>query len=113
VNLVSADEAAGATADHEVVEQVTILQAARARRDAVELADRGDFEGATALLSLQASRLRFIGSDDATSDAELLDEHTTHLAQSRYDASRRKRLTDEAWRSTRGRRTHRPREGRS
>jgi hypothetical protein len=43
VNLVSADEAAAQTPDAEVVEEVVILQAARAQEQAREPADSGEF----------------------------------------------------------------------
>src|SRR5207244_4323867 len=44
VNLVSADEAAAADADAEVTEEVLVLRAARAEREAMKLADEGRFD---------------------------------------------------------------------
>jgi hypothetical protein len=46
VNLVSADEAAAAEADHEVTEEVVVLMSARAQEQAREHADRGESRGA-------------------------------------------------------------------
>jgi Ca-activated chloride channel family protein len=103
VNLVSADEAAAAEADHEVVEQVTILMAARARKEAREFADRGDYDGAAERLRPYAMELRALGSPAATLEAELLEEHIGGFGARTYDSSMRKRMTNEAYRSSRGR----------
>ncbi len=103
VNLVSADEAAASTADHEVVEEVTILQAARACKEARDLADRGDFDAAQSLLLHHAAQLRAVGSDTALEDAVLLDQHFAMMAPPTYDPSMRKRLSNEAWRGGKGR----------
>jgi Ca-activated chloride channel family protein len=103
VNLVSADEAAAAAADHEVVEEVTILKAARARKEARDLADHGDYDGARFLLAQHAADLRAVGGELALDDAALLDEHLAMMAPASYDPSMRKRLTSEAWRGGKGR----------
>ena len=58
VNLVSADEASAADVDHEVVEHTTLLQAARARKDARDAADRGDFGTARAMMTSASASLR-------------------------------------------------------
>ena len=58
VNLVSADEAAAAEADHEVAEEVVVLMSARAQEQAREHADRGEFDAATKVLGEAASELR-------------------------------------------------------
>ena len=51
VNLVAADEAAAQALDHEVVEEVVLLRAARARSVATRLADQGDYDGAQKTLT--------------------------------------------------------------
>jgi Ca-activated chloride channel family protein len=56
VNLVSPDQAAAAGADAEVTEEVLILRAARAEREAMKLADEGRFDEAKELLRVAASR---------------------------------------------------------
>jgi Ca-activated chloride channel family protein len=58
VNLVSAGEAAAQTPDHEVVEEVVILKAARAQEQAREHADAGEFEQARKVLDEASTELR-------------------------------------------------------
>jgi len=55
VNLVSADEAAAATPNLAVREEVLVLKAAQARDEAVRRADDVDYDGAEALLKRTAS----------------------------------------------------------
>jgi Ca-activated chloride channel family protein len=100
VNLVAADETAAAQPDLEVREEVLVLAAAQARREAIRLADKGDLAGAAELLSAQASTLR-LAQDAMPSSASLLAMEADALAEAvavaaRYDASSRKRLHDEA-----------------
>lgn len=108
VNLVSADEAAAAEADHEVVEESVLLASARARKQARDLADSGDFEGARATLETVAEQLRSIAgtsdrADELLRDAEMLDVHTESMASAVYGPEERKRLSNESWRRGRGR----------
>jgi len=67
VNLVSADEAAAAEADHEVTEEVVVLMSARAQEQARSHADRGEFDSAKKVLGDAASELRRVapGSSQA------------------------------------------------
>ncbi|MCZ7535031.1 MAG: VWA domain-containing protein [Acidimicrobiia bacterium] len=106
VNLVSADEAAAAEADHEVVEETVLLASARARKRARDLADMGDIDGARTTLESAARELRDLAphsarGDELVRDAEMLDTHTVAMAS--YGPEDRKRLTNESWRRDRGR----------
>ncbi len=105
VNLVSADEAAAADVDTEVTEEVWLLQAARARKDAIEAADRGDWETSRQILGDAAEQLRAapMGSarmDEFLTEADLLDGEV--VASMVPDDTWRKRNTQQAWRRTRG-----------
>ncbi len=96
VNLVSADEAAAAEVDHEVVELVTILEASQARIAARDLADRGDFGAAWAMLNVNISELRSRGTEAATFEADLLAEHLLNFERGTYDSGTRKRMSNES-----------------
>lgn len=99
VNLVSADEAAATTPDLDVTEEVHVLRAAKARIDAVALADTGDFDGAEHLLRSAQASLRAVGleGEAAALDAEL-------VAPDQYNARARKQLWFESQQRRRGRR---------
>jgi Ca-activated chloride channel family protein len=108
VNVVSADEAAAAQADHAVVEEVVVLEAAKARDEARRLADVGDFEGGQALLRASAHQLRQSATGSAKADkllaeADMLDGTGGLLASATYDATTRKRLHYDAYRARRRR----------
>ena len=97
VNLVSADEAAAAEADHEVTEEVVILKSARAQTQAREHADRGEFEIARKLLSEAADDLRTTApvsaqAEELLATAEMLGESFTSMTPATYDPSARKRM---------------------
>jgi Ca-activated chloride channel family protein len=97
VNLVSADEAAAAEADHEVTEEVVILKAAHAQTQAREHADRGEFEIARKLLSEAADDLRTTAPGSAQADellatAEMLGENFASMTPAAYEPSARKRM---------------------
>ena len=111
VNLVSADEAAAAQADHEVTEEVVVLMSARAQEQAREHADRGEFEAATKVLGDAASELRNIApkssqASELVAQAELLEENLRWRSDERYQASSRKQMLYET-RSSRERRRKR------
>ncbi len=95
VNLVSADEAAAAAPDLEVTEEVLVLKAARARDEAIRLADAGDFDGARRLLRKTEVVLRAAGLDAEadTVDARRLtiDDYRVERKRLRYDADDRRR----------------------
>jgi Ca-activated chloride channel family protein len=107
VNLVSADEAAAAEIDHEVTEEVWLLDAARARKDAIRAADEGDLFTANSILRSTADQLRSAGVDAARADemlaeADRLDVHASTVQTD--DPMWRKRIRSEQWRTSRGRR---------
>jgi len=104
VNLVSADEAAASEADHEVVEQVVILEAARARKEARDLADQGDYGTASAMLAQHHARLLDIGSPSALIEAAELGLHVENMSPDAYSPAVRKRMTSETYRTMRSRR---------
>lgn len=91
VNLVYADEAAAAAPDLEVREEVLVLQAARARDEAVQLADAGEYDAAQRLLGETGARLRAAGIH---AEADALDPGL--VAPAAYADDTRKRLHYEA-----------------
>jgi len=106
VNLVSADEAAAAELDHDVTEEVWLLDAARARKEAIESADSGDFDAARSRLSSTADMMRAqaAGSfreSEMLIEAEALEAHA--LGADSGDPMWRKRIRSEQWRRSRGR----------
>jgi Ca-activated chloride channel family protein len=100
VNAVSASEAAAVAPDPEVREEVLVLKAARARDDAIGLADAGDHDAARQLLAERHHELRSAGlaapADELLEDAEL-------VSPGSYDAVSRKRLHYRSQQSRRGR----------
>ena len=106
-NLVSADEAAAAQPDLEVQEEVLVLKAARARDEAIRLADAGEHAAAQQVLRATATELRLAGpalaaEAAALTDAEHLVAPTTYAAstaprkQLHYQSNvRRRRRTKE------------------
>jgi hypothetical protein len=79
VNLVSADEAATAVPDAEVVEEVTVLLAARAVEEARRRAEDGDLPGASEVLLRASADLR--ASAKSSTRAEELLAHADGLTQ--------------------------------
>jgi Ca-activated chloride channel family protein len=94
VNIVSEADFAGHAPNEEVVRTALLLRAARAREEAIEHADQGDFEGASEVLSATANLIR----DSHIRDAELQKQHDMlreeasdmGLGSRRYDAYSRK-----------------------
>ena len=112
VNLVSADEAASADVDHEVTEEVWLLNAVRARKEAIEAADRGDIGGSRSFLFEAAETLRSQAptaarGDELLAEAEALDQHAAGVNTD--DPMWRKRIRSDQWRRSRGRREQQPR----
>jgi Ca-activated chloride channel homolog len=101
-NCVSGAEAAKAAGDAEVREEVLVLKAARARDDAIRLADSGEHDAAQILFQRVSSELREHGFEN---EAAALDEAAPLLSPQAYDAGSRKRLHYESNR----RRRRRPR----
>jgi Ca-activated chloride channel homolog len=97
VNLVSADEASAATPDPEVVEEVTVLLAARAVEDARRRASDGDLDGAAAILrdaagALQASAAGSPRAEELLASADDLTAVHTDLAGGAFTAMSSKAL---------------------
>lgn len=108
VNLVSADEAAAADVDAAVTEEVWLLRAAKARREAIEAADAGDWDRSRSVLEAAAMDLRAAPMssaryDEIVAEADVLDNEM--LGAFEADPTWRKRMTDQAWRRNRGRKT--------
>jgi Ca-activated chloride channel family protein len=97
VNLVSADEAAAAGPDREVVEEVLVLKSARAQDEARKLADEGEFDKARAVLQNSAEQLRRVApnsrrSEELVAQAKELDEHASMMRAEMYGPSTSKTL---------------------
>jgi Ca-activated chloride channel family protein len=96
-NVVSAQEAASAVPDADVREEVLILRAAKAREDAIRLADEGDFGGAQAMLFNLREELLASGSEALLEEADALEVAHGQVAQTSYDGSSRKNLHYDSW----------------
>jgi Ca-activated chloride channel homolog len=102
-NVVSAEEAATAVADAEVREEVLVLRSAKARDEAIRLADEGRFGDAQRLLFSLQEELRATGSATLAEEADALDLSAGHLASESYPTSGRKNLHYDSWNRRRGR----------
>jgi hypothetical protein len=106
VNVVEADEAVGAEADREVVDEVLILKAAEDRKRARDLADAGRYDEAADILDVRGRRMResMVDSTRAADMAIEVDEmrySTERLQRREYDAYDKKRMLYEEWRNRR------------
>ena len=106
VNLVNADEAAAVDIDSEVTDEVWLLKSARARRDAIDAADAGDWDASRDALGATAASLRMAACDSPhaaplLAEADLLEAEADATMES--DPMWRKRVNQQAWRRTRGR----------
>jgi Ca-activated chloride channel family protein len=97
VNRVSADEAAAATPDLQVREEVLVLAAAQARDEAIRLADEGRFGEGQRVLHRTVVELRDAGLSE---HADLLDQEIGALGA--HDLPTRKRLRYQSQRQRRG-----------
>ena len=79
-NVVSAEEAAHAVPDAEVREEVLILRAAKARDDAIRLADAGSFGEARTMLARLEQECRATGTPLLLEEADALDLVGEYLA---------------------------------
>jgi Ca-activated chloride channel homolog len=109
VNLVSADEAAAAELDHEVIEECIVLHAARAKREAMRQADAGRYDDARKTLGDAAEDLRKLAPMSARAaelmeEAARLDDHSAAMSAPEYNPIVRKKMSNESWRRHRGRR---------
>jgi Ca-activated chloride channel family protein len=112
VNVVSAAEAAATVPDAGVVEEVLVLRAARARDDAIRLADEGDHAGAQRLLRAAAGELRACAARAEPELAEALAYEAGGLdcaydlaAPATYGPANRKQLHYQSHQRRRGRPT--------
>jgi len=103
-NLGSAAEAAGAKPDLEVTEEVLILRAAKARDEAIRLADAGEHEAAQDLFERTAAELRKHGGPALAREAEALDAEAPLAAPAQYTPANRKHLHYASNQRRRGRR---------
>lgn len=97
VNAVSAEEAAAAAPDPQVVDEVLVLAAARATDCARALADDGDHQQAAQVLRETVTQLREVAPrSDASADllrqAEALEATEQELGDAAYSPAARKRL---------------------
>ena len=99
VNAVTAEEARAAEANPEVAEEVLVLKAARAQREAIRRADAGDFEGARSVLAGAAEDLRqgasaagSARSSELLAQAAELESSGASMSRPDYDARARKLL---------------------
>jgi Ca-activated chloride channel homolog len=107
----------------EVRRELLLLETARARRDALELRERGDFDSAANLLGMARTKLRAAGLDDAELHEEEADlagmeaslaagifvaEDAKYMYHRAYNASTGRRKKDELIRRTQRRREEPP-----
>jgi Ca-activated chloride channel family protein len=102
VNLVSANEAAASAPDIEVREEVLALKSARARDEAIRLADAGENTQAMQMVESVESQLRTAGMQDEA-DALALEMPLLDQAVYSADPANRKRMHFESHRRRRGR----------
>ena len=100
VNTVVADDFDAALRDPEVMKTALLLEAARAREDAVEHADRGEFKQASDVLNNTANQIRQSGikDDDLQQQHDMLREEAVDmdLGEQRYTDYERKSATTKA-----------------
>jgi Ca-activated chloride channel family protein len=117
VNMVSADEASAAAPDQAIVEEVVILKAAQAQKEARTRADMGDFGGAQILLERSVTELRSLAphsmrADELLSEADFMEDHAARASAATWDSTQSKRVHYNARRVNRSRRRPRkPDEG--
>ena len=107
-NAVSAEEASRAVPDAEVREEVLVLRAARAREDAMKLADAGDFTAAHGTLTKVVGELRDAGSPELAAEADLLETLSAEVNAEAYTPLHRKHLHYQSWQSRQGRHRNGP-----
>jgi Ca-activated chloride channel family protein len=109
VNMVSADEASAAMPDQAIVEEVLILKAAQAQKEARTRADMGDFSAAQILLERSATELRSFAPRSARaaellSEANFMEDHAARASAATWDSTHSKRVHYNARRVNRSRR---------
>lgn len=108
VNVVNADEAAEQEPDQIVHEEVLLLEAAKARQEAIDLADRGDFDGAAmrmeslhGLLSMADPSSERV--QEFAEESEQLRDHAQSMRSGMYSAVQRKKMRVEEYTRRKGR----------
>ncbi|HEY7703289.1 MAG TPA: VWA domain-containing protein [Acidimicrobiia bacterium] len=107
VNIVPAKDAADEAGDISVTEEVVILKAAKGRRQARDLADQGDLDGARALLASHIDELKLISPDsavisEATADIEELEWFEHRLESRVFDRTDSKMMWEQSRSRERG-----------
>ncbi len=107
VNLVSSDEAAAVEVDSEVTDEIWLLRAATARRDAITDFDADDYDAGSKKMQFARDALLEAAKTspraaEMLEEAELLSERSAP-AEMRADPMWRKRASSEAYSRTRGR----------
>ncbi|MCL4880020.1 MAG: VWA domain-containing protein [Anaerolineae bacterium] len=104
INVVAEEDYQEPPRDSDVVKSVLILEAAHARKQALEHADRGDYQQATTILKDAADAIESADLDDADLKTEhnLLREEVTDMefGARRYDSHSRKLHTSQIFDST-------------
>jgi Ca-activated chloride channel family protein len=108
VNLVSADEAAAAGPDAEVIEEIVVLKSARAQEQARSLAERGRYDEAGSLLQERAKDLRTLApasgrAEELLAQADEMESFGRSMQQGVFDAMQSKQMRYSAWQKQRGR----------
>jgi Ca-activated chloride channel family protein len=108
VNAVTAEEAAQAGPDAGVVEEIVVMRAAKAQREARDRAESGDWDGAKRLLSEAAAELRKAApgssrADELLAQAEETEGFSRSMSRAGYDAVLRKKMKLSQWQRQRGR----------
>lgn len=103
---VSSDPALlAAPPDQEVVRQMRLAEAARAREEAVRLADRGDLQGGALILAeavVAMEDLAGAGDEYAGGQAAALRQQAEALGAARYDKALRKQLRHQSFQARQG-----------
>jgi len=108
VNAVSAEEAQQAGPDAGVVEEIVVMKAAKAQKEARERDESGDWDGAKRLLIEAAEELRKVApgsprADELLAQAEETTGFAAEMSEARYDAKTKKSLKYSSWQRQRGR----------
>ena len=103
---VHVDATEGARVEPEVRRELLLLEAARARRDAIELRERGDYDGAAVMLREVRDKLQANGIEDAELAEEAGDLDTIAASFALHDVSEadRKYMNQRAYNASTGRR---------
>ncbi len=105
VNAVAADEAARSEPNREVVKTALLLSAARAREEAIQYADTGDYAHASETLHRAAEAIEQsnLDDDDLQQEHNMLREEAVdmEMGPERYDAYTRKTISTQSFMTSR------------